>query len=209
MAEQGFAKFYVEDVHVFWYHNTSVYWDDMSKYQKHHSRWMEAKNSIFIALSGGYVFDWVGYHTEFWTDIDYNIYDHQSAVANPWSCCGTGGRATLAAWQSATCADGQCLDANSYDVNYEDILNNVPSLSHGPFYAADEIARVHLTLKSTPNDAIDNGEILNNINDGYFGSAPDMGAYEYNDNLPQYGPRTILGTSHTVRGVGLSGVSIQ
>ncbi len=37
--------------------------------------------------------------------------------------------------------------------------------------------------------AIDAGEALPGINDGFAGVAPDLGAYEYGQELPHYGPR--------------------
>ena len=37
--------------------------------------------------------------------------------------------------------------------------------------------------------AIDAGVVLPNINDGYEGRAPDLGAYEFGRELPHYGPR--------------------
>jgi hypothetical protein len=37
--------------------------------------------------------------------------------------------------------------------------------------------------------AVDAGDVLANINDGYQGSAPDLGAYELGGPLPHYGPR--------------------
>lgn len=37
--------------------------------------------------------------------------------------------------------------------------------------------------------AIDAGEVLPNINDGFAGRLPDLGAYEFGRPLPQYGPR--------------------
>jgi len=37
--------------------------------------------------------------------------------------------------------------------------------------------------------AIDKARVLSNITDGYNGSAPDIGAYEFGDELPHYGPR--------------------
>lgn len=37
--------------------------------------------------------------------------------------------------------------------------------------------------------AIDAGVVLPNLNDGYTGKAPDLGAYEYGAPLPWYGPR--------------------
>jgi hypothetical protein len=41
--------------------------------------------------------------------------------------------------------------------------------------------------------AVDAGVVLPNINDGFTGSAPDLGAYELNRPLPQYGPRPPAG----------------
>jgi len=37
--------------------------------------------------------------------------------------------------------------------------------------------------------ALDRGEGLANINDGYSGTAPDLGAFELGAELPPYGPR--------------------
>jgi acetyl-CoA carboxylase beta subunit len=37
--------------------------------------------------------------------------------------------------------------------------------------------------------AIDAGEVLPNITDGYAGQAPDLGAYERGQDVPHYGPR--------------------
>jgi hypothetical protein len=36
---------------------------------------------------------------------------------------------------------------------------------------------------------VDKGLPIANINDGYAGSAPDIGAYEFGSALPTYGPR--------------------
>lgn len=37
--------------------------------------------------------------------------------------------------------------------------------------------------------AVDNGELIYGINDGFSGNAPDLGAYEAGQSLPNYGPR--------------------
>jgi len=42
---------------------------------------------------------------------------------------------------------------------------------------------------SATTPAVDAGVVLPNINDGYRGKAPDVGAYEYGSELPHYGPR--------------------
>ena len=40
-------------------------------------------------------------------------------------------------------------------------------------------------------DAIDKGEPVPNFSDGFKGKAPDLGAYELGDSLPQFGPRPL------------------
>jgi hypothetical protein len=37
--------------------------------------------------------------------------------------------------------------------------------------------------------AVDAGQVLAGFNDGFTGSAPDLGAYEAEAALPHYGPR--------------------
>ena len=37
--------------------------------------------------------------------------------------------------------------------------------------------------------AIDQGVVLPNVNDDYNGKAPDLGAIEFGDEAPVYGPR--------------------
>jgi len=45
-------------------------------------------------------------------------------------------------------------------------------------------------LRLSPrSDPIDKGIVLRNINDGYAGKQPDLGAYELGTALPHYGPR--------------------
>jgi hypothetical protein len=38
--------------------------------------------------------------------------------------------------------------------------------------------------------AVDAGMLLPTVNDGYAGKAPNLGAYEFGQPLPKYGPRT-------------------
>jgi hypothetical protein len=42
---------------------------------------------------------------------------------------------------------------------------------------------------------VDAGEVLPGFNDGFTGKAPDIGAYELGQELPQYGPRPEKQTS--------------
>ena len=63
-----------------------------------------------------------------------------------------------------------------------------------------------MTLKSNCN-AVDAGIALANINDGYIGNAPDLGAFEYGKELPHYGPRD-SGTVHGITKIGNSKITI-
>jgi len=56
----------------------------------------------------------------------------------------------------------------------------------GPF---PEVAAPDLRL-ATGSAAVNAGIPLDNVNTGYTGSAPDLGAYELGSALPHYGPRT-------------------
>src|SRR6185436_21146351 len=48
-----------------------------------------------------------------------------------------------------------------------------------------------MTLKTGCN-ALDAGVVLPNINDAtFFGAAPDLGAYEYGQPAPTFGPRAV------------------
>jgi hypothetical protein len=55
-----------------------------------------------------------------------------------------------------------------------------------------EPARVepqHLTLKAG-SEALDAGAVVPNIADDFVGNAPDLGAYEFGGEMPDYGPRS-------------------
>jgi hypothetical protein len=60
-------------------------------------------------------------------------------------------------------------------------------------------ANVGLAEKSP---ARDKGEVLPNINNGFEGKAPDIGAYEYGQPIPHYGPRSdsTIHQSHPLQG---------
>lgn len=53
-----------------------------------------------------------------------------------------------------------------------------------------ELKREANDLRLAPGGAaVDAGAVLDNINDGFKGQAPDLGAYELGEDLPHYGPR--------------------
>lgn len=82
---------------------------------------------------------------------------------------------------------GSGQDANSIILDYDTFVN-------APMPALDEPTRLYDPAKidlrlRRGSDAIDAGVVLPNINDGYNGRAPDMGAYEFGKEMPHYGPR--------------------
>ena len=91
--------------------------------------------------------------------------------------------ATLKEYSRAT---GQ--DKHSVLLDYDTFVNaRIPDYSDPTHVVQPESVDLHLKAKSK---AIDAGVALPNITDGYSGKAPDLGAYEYGQPEPHYGPRT-------------------
>jgi hypothetical protein len=92
---------------------------------------------------------------------------------------------TLAEYSQAT---GQ--DRHSVLIDF-DALVNVPKLD------AKDLATVQRLYKLDDVDvrlragsaAIDKGVVIPNVTDGFSGAAPDLGAIEYGQPVPRYGPR--------------------
>ena len=89
---------------------------------------------------------------------------------------------TLAAYAKAT---GQ--DRHSRLVDYTDFLRVTAPDPADPtrFYSPQEF---DFSLKPRSR-AVDAGEVLPNVNDGFTGRAPDLGAFERGRPMPVYGPR--------------------
>jgi hypothetical protein len=94
------------------------------------------------------------------------------------------GYASLADYSKAT---GQ--DAHSIAVDY-DIFVNVPKLDRDPKTVQRLYDFKNFDFQLKPGSAaIDRGVVLLNINDGFTGAAPDLGALEAGRPVPIYGPR--------------------
>jgi hypothetical protein len=89
---------------------------------------------------------------------------------------------TLAEYQRAT---GQ--DAHSRAVDYSVFVNaKAPDLTDPTKLASPEQVDLRLAPRSR---AVDAGAVLPGLTDGFAGRAPDLGAYEADQDLPHYGPR--------------------
>ena len=95
-----------------------------------------------------------------------------------------GGFATLGEYAKAT-----EQDRNSVLLDY-DVFVNVPKLDRDPRTVQRLYDFKNLDFRLRPGAAaIDRGVALPNINDGFAGKAPDLGALESGQPLPTYGPR--------------------
>jgi hypothetical protein len=90
--------------------------------------------------------------------------------------------ATLAEFQKAT---GQ--ETHGIEVDYDSFANLAPpdpARRYDVYHAMD----LNFRLKAN-SKAVDAGQVLPTINDGFTGKAPDLGALELNQQEPHYGPR--------------------
>ncbi len=71
-----------------------------------------------------------------------------------------------------------------------DVFVNVPKLDRDPKTVQRLYDFKDVDFRLKPGSAaIDRGVVLANINDGFTGKAPDLGALEAGQPLPIYGPR--------------------
>lgn len=127
--------------------------------------------------------DYNGYRVNALGDVDFS-----------WSAPPAGQRTLYAApLETRTFADfdsyraGTGQDVHSLLLDFDVFVNApMPDLATPTrIYQPDD---VDLRL-ARGAAAVDAGVALPNINDGFAGRAPDLGAYEYGRELPQYGPR--------------------
>ena len=79
-----------------------------------------------------------------------------------------------------------------YDI-FESLQPPNPPPDAGTYGKPYEAADLNFTLKAD-SKAVDAGVKIPNVNDGFAGRAPDLGAYDRGQPLPVYGPRGSAGT---------------
>jgi hypothetical protein len=164
-------------------HNTMVMWGRMLCCNDAHLLRSIVKNNLWVSVAGGQMWDFGGNTKDWRSSLDHDGFDW-GANTTPFRYGGVV-YPSLAAFASAS-----GLERNGRQVSRTSCFAtfNVP----GP--APVTIPPQHMTLKAGCG-AIDAGAVLPNVNDGYAGSAPDLGAYELGQTLPAYGPRpTTTGT---------------
>jgi len=90
--------------------------------------------------------------------------------------------ATLADFRSATGQESHGIEVDFGD--FEQLAPPDPADRHAVYHSADLTFRLR-----ADSNAVDAGEVLPTVNDGFVGRAPDLGALEVGGAAPAYGPR--------------------
>ena len=158
-------------------HNTIVMWGQMFSVNDAHLLRSIVKNNLWVSVSGGRIWDFGSAVKDWRADFNNDGFDWGSS-ATPFRYGGV----LYSSLFSLGAASG--LDLQGRQINHTACFTtfNVP----GP--APVPIPAQNLTLKPDCN-AVDAGAVLPNINDGFAGAAPDLGAYELGLSPIMYGPR--------------------
>jgi len=159
-------------------HNTIVNWDTMICCNADHLLRSFARNNLWISATSGQIWDFGRAKRDWRTDLDYDGFDW-GGYSVPFRYGGTS-YSSLDAFKAAS-----GLETNGNLVNKHLCFAKFDVSGPSPASVPQDL---DLTLTAGCN-AIDAGAILPNINDGFLGSAPDLGAYEFGQPQPVYGPR--------------------
>ncbi len=189
-------KFFVNPAGLFVYHNTVISEWTTSTYSNGHFR-----NNLYLGtdrenrpIFGNTTFtsytthDYNGYRLNRNSDAQFVWRAPAGGVMQDYDMRGNPPRsfASLSEYSAAT---GN--EKNGILVDY-DIFRNVARPDPLKPHAVYSVSGMDFRLRPGSN-AVDAGAALPNINDGFNGKAPDLGAYELGDEPPDYGPRTETG----------------
>jgi hypothetical protein len=141
------------------------------------------------------------YETAFWmTDMDYDGFDWDGKPGSPDPIDAPFLWFGVAYYDLAPFAAAVGIEPHGIVVDRTQIFEDwvVPTTTY------DQIPKDYV-LKSGANVAVDYGAVLANINDGYTGTAPDLGAFERGVSVPHYGPRVFVYTLTVTSGSGSGG----
>lgn len=148
-----------------------------------------ARNNIFIGGEGGGTYGCCGNGSGLMLQMD-DADDTCSLDYDAFGSIGVSGFAgavggtsysSLAEMQAKTTEKHALrVDMSAFAASVAHPKNAFPNPLYGP-----------PDLRPAPGGAVvDKGVVLPNVNDGFAGTAPDLGAYEAGGELPHYGPRT-------------------
>jgi len=159
-------------------HNTFVHWQDLTYVREDGQLMSISRNNLWISVLGGRIWGLSG-SIDWRTDLNYDGFDWGGS-ASPFQLNGVN-YSSLASFTSST---GQ--EARGIRISHQTCIPTMNVPGNSPTTVPPQ----YLTL-ATGCPAIDAGAVLPNINDGFLGGAPDLGAYEYGAPLPIYGPRPL------------------
>jgi hypothetical protein len=160
-------------------HNTIVMWGKMICCNDFHLLRSIVKNNLWVSVGGGQIWDFGSNVKDWRTDFNNDGFDWGKSTV-PFRYGGV----VYSSLSGFAAASGLEVSGRRIDRNTCFETFNVP----GPPLMS--VPPQLMTLKAGCN-AIDGGTILSNINDGFLGAGPDLGAYEVGQPLPTYGPRLV------------------
>ena len=178
-------------------HNTFVGWTRVFQNSAGWIRNMTVRNNIWITMTGDYIWEDTGSPdiTDNWrTTLDYDGFAWPDATTNPIFKWHDVRYDDLAALQAATTIEAHGIRTPMSCFDTLDVPGPSPA-----------VIPPHLVTLAAGCNAIDAGEVLPNINDGYIGAGPDLGAHESGAPALHYGPRGSAGTGGTGGSGGESG----
>ena len=158
-------------------HNTIVMWGKMICCNDAHLLRSIVKNNLWITVAGGQIWDFGSTVRDWRSDFNNDGFDWGTSTA-PFRYGGV----VYPSLASFSAASG--LETNGR------LINRLTCFAtfYVPGPAPVPIPPQFITL-NPGCAAVDAGAILPNINDGFVGAAPDLGAFELGQPLPTYGPR--------------------
>jgi hypothetical protein len=157
-------------------HNTIVEWSHMTTTGGEQILNALSRNNVWISVTGGTLFNTRAGVPGWETSLDYDGFDW-AGTAMPFKYKGVVD-GDLASFVTASGLEphGVALPRSCF-----------PTLDVPRPPPASVPPQVVELAPGCP--AVDAGVVLPNVNDGYLGAAPDLGAYEQGAPLPHYGPR--------------------
>jgi hypothetical protein len=145
---------------------------------------MHYRNNLFIGRGAAQgVMRWVNANSVY--SSDYNGYRPNPGATEQYRWQTPGGTANFSTLKAFSAATGQERNGVELDVDtFEKMTLPDPAKRHQVLHAMD----VNFQLKPG-SKAVDAGEVIPTVNDGFVGKAPDLGALEVGQAPPHYGPR--------------------
>jgi hypothetical protein len=146
-------------------------------YTREKVRHCVSRNNLFVGTTGSYAMDYTAPMLE--CDFDYDGF-------------GGGPFTQFLRWNGTRYATLDDAKKQAPVLKHAVLVDAATTFASGarpPLEPAKE-SPITIDLRLAPGSAaVDAGQVLPGINDGYKGRAPDLGAYELGEPLPHYGPR--------------------